>query len=153
MEIPTQTTALKLTPKAYTTIALSAGVGEKLVRRIVRSITIQCRQKSSEQGEGSEGPGRREVGFRLLGGEPIYVSADLSKDAIVTSIAIALKEYNACCPLVLQWIGRGDFDPRRPPKELQSSHILHATRTAGRVRASLLRRLNRKESKTERGLA
>ena len=50
-----------------------------------------------------------------------------------------IKEYSSNCPQVFAWLGRGDFNPSCPPPDLRRAHLLHACRTAGRLKAKALR--------------
>lgn len=51
----------------------------------------------------------------------------------------AIDEYKRVCPAVFQWLQRGDFKPDHPPEHVTNAQIVHACRTAGRLRAKLLR--------------
>ena len=144
MEFLAHRKPLKIPQNGYAAVAVESGVSEKLVRRVVRSISVGGRRADPLGGNRGEGDRPCQIGLRLIGGEPVEVDSALAIDTTVTLLARTIREYNSCCPSVVQWVARGEFDPRRPPKELKSSHLLHATRTAGRLRAALLRQLVRR---------
>ncbi|MCO6429601.1 MAG: hypothetical protein J5J00_01985 [Deltaproteobacteria bacterium] len=105
-------------------VARDSGLSEKSVRRIVGSIPVPVAGKS--------GSNRTfDLGLRL---EEVNLSS-----SAVGNLCSTIKEFGAACPVAVAWIGRGGFDPAKPPKELTYAKILHACRTAGRLRAILLR--------------
>lgn len=63
----------------------------------------------------------------------------LRTDAGLKPVEEALDEYKRVCPAVFQWLQRGDFKADIPPEFLTRAQITHACRTAGRLRARLLR--------------
>lgn len=107
--------------------AHTTGCSEKFVRRTLGSISIAL----SVEGSSSN----INIGLRLsrdsdgIRGEPFSVE----------EIAQALTDFRNSCPRVSTWIGSGAFDCARPPNDLDRGHLLHACRTAGRLRARVLR--------------
>ena len=49
------------------------------------------------------------------------------------------RSYSSVCSQVYGWLCRGDFSPKKIPDSLSKAKILHACRTAGRLRAEVLR--------------
>lgn len=48
-------------------------------------------------------------------------------------------EYQRNCPIILNWIARGDFNPTKVPENISVATLRHASRTAGRLRAEFIR--------------
>ena len=57
-------------------------------------------------------------------------------------ILAALREYQNASPLIFRWLVSGGFNPSRLPQDLSYPQVLHASRTSGRLRAALLRKLS-----------
>ena len=113
-------------------IAGAAGASEKAVQRIVGSIRIEAVKPSTES------PQRFELGIHIPPKE-VRVQGNEQAAAALTQI---VREYRNACPIVVGWIGRGDFDPKKIPAEINFAHVLHASRTAGRLRAKFLRKFS-----------
>jgi hypothetical protein len=107
-------------PKETKEIANLSGLGEKAVQRLLSSIKIES----------------FEIGVRLARPE---VLSKVPRSKLLPLLGEVLKGYRTSCPLVTAWVGRGDFDPKKIPEQVTRVLILHASRTAGRLRAKGLR--------------
>jgi hypothetical protein len=116
-------------------IAAGSGVNEKGVSRLLGSVRVPL--KSDEE---DVPPKLLELGFGVIGPlrERIVHGIGISEKG-KTFISAAIKEYGNSCPKIVGWIGRGGFDAKSPPAELTKPLIVHACRTAGRLRAKLMR--------------
>lgn len=80
-----------------------------------------------------------QLGFNIDSGELMKVR---DHAALTSMLWQALNEYKRVCPLIVVWVGRGDFNPNKIPENVTGGHILHANRTAGRLKARLMRQVN-----------
>ncbi|RMG44017.1 MAG: hypothetical protein D6719_02540 [Candidatus Dadabacteria bacterium] len=121
-------------------VAASAGLNEKCVSRLLGSVKIVVTEKSisSEDRQPVLKQTSYDVGLRVASGE---MRAKVSKEILQQELATILKEYQKSCPLIVGWVGRGDFNPKKIPERIKKGSILHASRTAGRLRAKSLREL------------
>ena len=55
----------------------------------------------------------------------------------------ALREYRVTCPQVVGWMCSGAFDPKNLPDGITRGNILHASRTAARLRSRILREIGK----------
>lgn len=124
-------------------IATTAGLGEKAVLRLAGSIKVSVLRESAP----SAVPERAEDGMSLELGLILNRLDDGTGRGVGPyaehCVAKALREYMRCCPQVVGWVGRGDFDPKRLPDFATRAILLHACRTAGRLRSKVVRELSR----------
>ena len=113
-------------------LAHRAGVPEKAVLRLLGSVRVELKNKPS-----SPDKSVYDIGLRLVAKDSPELRA-LSN--ISELLAETLREYQLACPVVVGWVGRGDFDPSRVPERIGGGVLLHANRTAGRLRARVLRK-------------
>lgn len=131
----------KLTEDEYRSIGRHAGVSEVVVRRLCRSQYVVV-QKESEGGLDSGPQTRLQLGLRVEDGDSdLSEGPPIPKDDICREIARAVRSYMNSCPVVFQWIGRGDYNPLKVPGTIPLPHLIHAARTAGRLRSQLARAL------------
>ena len=115
-------------------IARELNVSPSAVRRLLGTISVTLPSLSSKQ-ESTSCP--VQLGLRLdaLRQEGVFTPQR------VVSLSTGLRDYRKCCPTVFGWIVHGGFDPSRSPESVSRGHLVHATRTAGRIRAQYLRGL------------
>jgi len=111
-------------------IAKELGLSPHGIERALGSLWVEIRSSDGQQK-------RLNLGLRL-----IAVTRD-GQWVPTDYIASALREYQGACPHAFRWIVSGGFNPEKIPAELSYPQVLHASRTSGRVRASLLRKLSR----------
>lgn len=106
-------------------------VSPAAVLRIAGSVTVAME-------DGSEKPSRVfDLGLRLLSLD----CATSHLPQLEEQLKLALIEYRRTCPAIFLWMVRGDFHPKKLPTEIQQGKLLHACRTAGRLRARVLRNI------------
>ena len=105
------------------TLSREAGLPAPAVRRLLGSLKV-----------GSVSGGA--VKFYDLG---LRIPPDLLGGTATGDLVVILSQYAALCPNAVGWVARGDFDPRKIPEGLGTAKLLHACRTAGRLRAEFLR--------------
>lgn len=110
-------------------MAKRLGISKQALSRLIGS----ARALLNKEGE----PLEYEVGLRL---EPQYLDLDLtpgglSEDEILETV----KLYSQTCPAVYNWLCSGGFDPTSPPQTVTPALLIHGARTAGRLRAEILR--------------
>lgn len=115
-------------------IANRTGISEKAVQRLAGS----ARVTATGVPPGIE-PKSMELGLRLIVADG---NVRVPPSEFESCLEIVMREYASCCPQVVQWLGRGDFNPESPPRELVRANMVHAARTAGRLRAKALRILS-----------
>lgn len=121
-------------------IAKASGLELKLIQRLLGSLPIcldaPVRLESTPAGENQT----LDLGLRLANSEALgSLVLNSTESERVVKIAQALREYVRICPQASAWIGRGDFNPQRVPSELGKAVLQHACRTAGRVRAKIMK--------------
>ena len=112
-------------------VASAAGINEKAALRLLGSVRTPVVSPN-----GSEAT--YELGLRLS--EPGLLTK-VGKSVLMDIMASTARAYAQACPIVIGWIGRGDFNPEKPPQEATKAKLLHACRTAGRLRAEAMRNL------------
>jgi hypothetical protein len=114
-------------------LAQASGLNGKAVERILGSARVLVPRADAE-------PQQLELGFNLRSalGERLRVQKSLTP-AEFSILAQRLREYSKCCPAAVSWIGRGDFDGKKVPELLTPAMLVHACRTAGRLRARVLK--------------
>ena len=120
-------------------LAKLAGLYEKGVKRMLGSLRVSL--DSFNDLENQEAPDRQplEIGLRLNSPELYYATGTEKTKSV---LAATLSDYKNTCPQVVQWIGRGDFNPSKLPQNLGKGRLIHANRSAGRLRAEFMRKLN-----------
>jgi hypothetical protein len=113
-------------------IAKGCDLSERAVRRFLGSVRVP----RFETGENE--PSRAEIG-RDLGLRVDQAFRSGLAQEVLGALVSALNEYKKCCPLVVAWIARGDFRPKEIPAQINAATLLHASRTAGRLRALIMR--------------
>jgi len=112
-----------ISDKAVNDLAAAASIPPAAVRRLLGAIKVA-----------GGGAAPLDLGLRL--------SAELfaSRAEGCAAAAAAIGRYAAACPQVFAWIVRGDFNAQRVPDGVDHAKLLHACRTAGRLRAGLYRK-------------
>jgi hypothetical protein len=78
-----------------------------------------------------------ELGLRLWKHEP---QLPPGSSQLIEPLLEALGGYESSCPLVFAWLCRAGFKEKAPrPAHITKALVLHAARTAGRLRAKFLR--------------
>ena len=132
---------MQLNAQQIQKIARQSNVSENALRRLLGSVMIEL-VKAIEPGSDTETPlaskkvERFEIGMRLTTDSTLRVAAG---EQFVGKLVAALAEYKRLCPLVYAWLLSGAFDPTKVPERVTRANVLHANRTIGRIRASLLR--------------
>jgi hypothetical protein len=134
----------KLTEDEYRFIGRHAGVSEVVVRRLCRSQYVVISLPPSSLIENPDSK-RVQLGLRVEDGDSEFEGTPTSPhtiDEFCKQIARCIRDYMKSCPLVFQWIGRGDYNPKKVPETLSPPTLIHAARTAGRLRSQLARALH-----------
>jgi hypothetical protein len=140
-------------------LASLSNVGQKAVERLLGSIEVQLnreteaespKQASSELPRAEQHSAEQHRADKQsvqlgLNVRSVFLKGELnySGDAAVNQMAKLLREYAGSCPQIVAWIGRGDFKASKIPDELSRAKIIHACRTAGRLRAGFMRGASR----------
>ena len=128
---------MPLNEKQLLKIGSAAGLGEKAVSRLIASQRISIPVESSDSAQSEK---VLDIGLRidnaaltelLLKGTGTEILCELLSDV--------LREYMSLCPVIVGWVGRGDYNPDKIPDSVNKARLLHACRTAGRLRAKVLR--------------
>lgn len=133
---------MRLNDRDIRSLAAAVGASEKGVSRLLGSVRISITGSPSAETEGQPQPQRQELelGLRLHIGEAMMLLTTAhGKEGMLQRFEKALRGYYAACPLVCAWVGRGDFDPHKIPAQMNKAMIVHACRTAGRLRAEAMR--------------
>jgi hypothetical protein len=124
-------------------IASRGGMNEKAVMRLLGSIPVALVPETVPSPDESELSGfsakKLDIGMRLTGKD---LPMQIERSALISLVSEALHEYSRVCPFVTAWVGRGDFDPKKLPERATSAVITHACRTAGRLRAKVMRKMS-----------
>ncbi len=128
-------------------MAKSCDLSERAILRLIGSVKVprkvplslvsgQLTYGAGPQDPGEEigGEGASDLGLRLDRVFQVGIGPETLR-----ALVAALLEYKKCCPTVVSWVGRGDFRPRDVPQNIGRAVLLHASRTAGRLRARLMR--------------
>lgn len=123
----------RLSTNTLRTLSSQSGVNQLAIDRILGSVNVPFGKTS----EGSIEPEIKSynLGLRI---EPMIGAAPDS--GMVTELSALLKEYLNTCPAIVNWIGDGGFNPKKLPPAIKFSHVLHASRTAGRLRAKFMKK-------------
>ena len=136
---------LQLNTSELKRVASSCGVNEKGVWRLLGSIkvyeTVFRVREGLDLDPDNAGSFEKswEIGLHL-GGARSFLLAD--RDVIIRLVIKALRDYHNTCPKIVGWVGRGDFKPEKIPELVTKPNIVHACRTAGRLRAKVMRELS-----------
>ena len=130
---------MRLTDKEAAALSKQTGLSPKALNRIISSCKVLVSSMDAE----SE-PKSLELGLNLHEG-----ASGISPQVAVSLLSPLLQEYRRTCPQALAWLGRGDFSPDRIPHEVSRGMIVHACRTAGRLRAQFFRKTEAKVRGTQ----
>ena len=114
----------KVSSKHLREIALASELNEKAIERLLGALYVESKSR------------KLNLGLRVEELAPF----DFRTVELMTDVVIG---YKSACPVVVSWIGRGDFNPEKPRKEVTADKLLHACRTAGRLRAKILREIGK----------
>ena len=119
-------------------IADKSGVNQKGVERILASqrLFIEVSANSEQV---------LELGFSILSnlrGRDLHLGKPSA--FLVEIVGIAIHNYSNTCPQVVGWLASGAFRADQIPKDLPPIKFVHACRTAGRLRAKVMRELQAK---------
>lgn len=134
---------MKLTHKQLRDTAKKLSISERAIERIMGSTTVEVPKNIDFETEDlhqiAEGSKERfELGLRLHGDTPIVWTS-----AVETLCIDCLKQYRASCPQAFLWICAGSFDPKKLPDNVNRAKVFHASRTASRLRAKVLREIQK----------
>lgn len=116
-------------------IARKTQISMKAVQLLLGSLKISTTASSPE----NERIINYDIGLRLLN---TSVGSQLSESVLKQGFSKLLDEYNRVCPSIVAWVCRGDFSVDKIPAQIKSETLLHASRTAGRLRASFIRKID-----------
>lgn len=126
-------------------IAGATDTNDKTVIRILGGVKVKITSPADSNPDvdileqlKNKPPKTLELGFRL---QDKRILSEQKREQSIEMIIKALREYRSKCSLVVLWVGRGDFDPKVIPQNITRGALLHACRTAGRLRAKILRDL------------
>ncbi len=147
---------MHLTAKDFQKIAQEMNLAERSIQRILSSVIVDVAAgittplseeeivKMTESSNAARLPDasrnssseRYDIGLRFRrDNESSPMQGKLNSAQVVA----ALKEYRSSCPIIFEWMQRGDFDAKKIPTSATRGLIMHASRTAGRLRAKILR--------------
>ncbi|MBN8548718.1 MAG: hypothetical protein J0M12_05345 [Deltaproteobacteria bacterium] len=133
---------MRLTDLEIKTIARQSGAGEKAIFRLLGNVRIPLPKPPSDD-ESEQAPSKRrelDVGLRLQSAEILApVTLSIGRKELLERLSKILREYFNACPNICAWVGRGDFKPEKIPDQVTKGMLLHACRTAGRLRAKAIR--------------
>ena len=118
---------LRLNEKQARTVAGIAGINEKAVHRLSGSLKVQMTEERT-----------MELGINI---SDHFLISKLRSESGIQMLGSTLREYMQTCPLIVAWVGRGDFKANKIPDNLKNASILHGSRTIGRLKAELIRKL------------
>lgn len=141
---------MKLDYKEIAKIAKAVNLSERAVERLLGATSVEWRSiPSFEQIEDFDAicseasqvkSDRFQIGLRLyqdqekpLRWSPLFEQVLLA----------ALREYRVTCPQIVGWMCSGAFDPKKLPDGITRGNILHASRTAARLRSRILREVGK----------
>lgn len=136
----------KIPSKDVAKLAADSGLGVKAVDRLMGSIRIpidKLHTPGARQQMATDALTHSEAGLQLDGPDVLApLVMKLGQEQVLTVFADVLRQFGAQCAIFCTWVGRGDFNPERPPAELGPAALTHAARTAARLRAQALRQGN-----------
>jgi hypothetical protein len=112
-------------------IAKRVDLGAPQVRRVLGSLKIPLVTLDDSAREQE-----LEMGLNVFRMNPLNRGS--ATQYIDRAISV-IREYQAQCPAVVSWVLSGGCDPSRVPEHITRSTLVHACRTAGRLRARFLR--------------
>lgn len=106
----------------------------KAVQRLLGSLRIPNPKL------GTRGTDFLDIGLRMDSPDvTTRLVSTLGKEGMLAAFSEALRSYASACPSVCTWVGRGDFVVDKIPDTISKATLMHACRTAGRLRARCLR--------------
>jgi len=130
---------VRLSEKQLKTIALGAGVNGKAAERLTKSLRVSIPKKDlSGDPDALPAVEELEIGIQIADG---LLFSRLKTPEGLAHFTDTIKKYSNTCPIVVNWAGRGDFNSKKVPTQINRGHLVHASRTAGRLRAELIRKL------------
>lgn len=135
-----------LREKDLAAISRLSEVAPKAIMRLVGALRVASRPQTVQSSEDSTARGGgglaaeaklgRDIGLRL---EDLLRRNTPARDELLAVLSEVFREYRNSCPKIVEWVGRGDFQAAKIPESVSPAAVLHASRTAGRLRAKLLR--------------
>lgn len=141
---------MTLSEKHLSRVARDAGIAPAAAHRLLGSVRVKVSRppvRSSEPEDAGDGAAERaadpetkvlELGLRLDSAEFRTWSLLPAWHSLLTR---ALDEYRRACPVIFAWVSGGDFKPQRLPERAGGAVLQHACRTAGRLRAEVMREI------------
>ena len=132
---------MKFTEQQIRKVAKSAGVSELSLQRLMGSVMIEVLEPILEPPEpGEPRPEQKSTRYNL----GLRITRDVAanqyvSEELIQALSSAISEYKNTCPAAYNWIIGGAFNPSKIPDNLDRGKIMHASRTASRLRAKLLR--------------
>lgn len=129
---------MRLNERQIKEVASESGLSGALIKKITWNIRVQFVKNEDPDNFEERKVDFYELGLRIT--DPMLLTK-LKSPSSLKELALVIKTYANTCPIVINWITRGDFSAKKIPDNITKSHIIHAARTAGRLRAELIRRL------------
>jgi hypothetical protein len=135
-----------LQEREYKVIARSFGFSEVSARRLLSNTSV-CIQEDEDPFVPNETIAKRaprelrlRIGMHIQGGEGLE-RVDSAK--LIALAEDAIRQYRRACPEVANWVISGDFNPVKIPREINKAKLIHACRTAGRIRAWVFQQIQK----------
>lgn len=129
---------MRLSEKQIKEVARESGLSGALIKKITWNIRVEYLKSTSPDSGEEIKTEFYELGVRIA--DPMLLEK-LKSPLALKELAHTIKTYANTCPIVINWITRGDFSVKKIPENINKSNIIHAARTAGRLRAQLIRKL------------
>ena len=118
---------------SYRTIAKQIGISPQAVERLVKSTKVPDRKMTASV----ESSADFEIGLRI---DKKFLETDICPGGFSEQqIIFALNAYAKASPAVYNWLCSGNFTSDRLPETVTRALLIHACRTAGRIRAELIK--------------
>lgn len=137
---------MQLSNKHISSLARAVNVSERAIERLLGSVTADLAREVHVQDidDLSSIDLKKIEQFQL--GLRLFVDQELPliwSSATETLVQNSLQEYRTLCPVVFNWVCSGNFNSKNPPESATRGSVLHASRTASRLRAKVLRSIRR----------
>jgi hypothetical protein len=141
--------------REFKLIGRSFGISEQSAKRLLANTSVSVEQSDSVQREADalddlveeqkeinrpSSPLRLRIGLYLQSGEGLE---RVDSARLISLAEDAIRQYRRACPEVTNWLIKGDFNPSMIPLELPKAKLVHACRTAGRIRAWVFQQLQK----------
>ena len=139
---------MKYTLSGHTVRIISAktDLTEKAIAKIFGALRVGKKNKEKVEAppelteKGEKQTAEDKLGFEI--GLRIQHELDfpaLPQETVCDIFVKLCSDYKRLCPHIVNWVQWGDFNPSKIPNHISKAHLLHASRTAGRLRSKILR--------------